>query len=153
MRTFPISHQATVIWSALSALRHHSPDVSRPSVFSINSWGNSHWSTTIPKMWLTGKIFPPQPQHFNQQQTRVPCYNVSGRPDNYHCHYFTNRGNCQVSHLDHFRDQTKCIAFKISSPGSPQSHGSLKLQLSQVDVAQMCRGICPQPDKWHHVIW
>ena len=35
--TFPISHQAIVMWSTRSAFKHHSPDVSRPSVFSMNS--------------------------------------------------------------------------------------------------------------------
>ena len=112
VHTFPISHQAIVTWSTLSALRHHSPDVSRPSVLSINSWG----------IWIIGKpfqpddahsqIFQPQPEHVNQQQTsRVPCYYVSGRPDNYHCHYITFGVNCQVGNSGHLIQSDRFIAF------------------------------------------
>ena len=48
--TFPISHQAIVMWSTLSALRHHSPDVRRPSVLSMNSWGGGAAFKTASKM-------------------------------------------------------------------------------------------------------
>ena len=48
--TFPISHQAIVMWSTLSALRHHSPDVRRPSVLSMNSWGGGAALKTPAKM-------------------------------------------------------------------------------------------------------
>ena len=85
--TFPISHQAIVMWSTRSAFKHHSPDVSRPSVFSMKSWAKLSLIDCSKQIYPTAKIFQPQPQHFNEQQTRVPCYNVSGRPDNYHLHY------------------------------------------------------------------
>lgn len=152
MHTFPISHQAIVMWSTLSALRHHSPDVSRPSVFSINSWGRQIIGNHSNQVMLTAKYFS-----LNQ--------NISIN---------SKLGYLAIMYLDALTIITvialKCTLSVIRSqncllpvrllhciidfsPGSPQSHGSLRRQLSQVDVVRMCQGTYPQPGQWHNVFW